>query len=103
MVALNSTLTDDLAELPGFHHIPELLAKTRRTFEDNAPLSGDPEEIGMFVNSFNSLVVFFIGSSSCQAQVLGMEPGGEDYRNWVKDTLIYLLLPRLEKLIFPDR
>ena len=101
MVALNSTLTSNLDELPGFHHIPELLAKTRRTFEGNVPLSAGPEEVSMFVNSFNSLVIFFIGSSSCQAKVLGMLPDSDEYRKWIKDTMIYLLLPRLEKLISP--
>ncbi len=101
IVALNSTITGNLAELPGFHYIPELLAKTRRTFEDNVPLRAGPEEVGMFINSFNSLVVFFIGSSYCQAQVLGMAPGSDEYRNWIRDTMIYLLLPRLEKLISP--
>jgi len=103
IVALNSTRVGDLSDLPGYHHIPKLLAKTRRTFEEKISLRAGPEEVGMFINSFNSIVIFYLGSSSCQAQVLGMDPDGNEYRKWVKDTLTYLFLPRLEKLIFPDK
>lgn len=101
IMALNSTLTGDLSELPGYNHIPEVLAKTRSTFEQNVPLRAGPVEVGMFINSFNSIVIFFLGSASCQAQVLEMSADSEEYRKWVKDTLVFMFLPRLEKLIAP--
>jgi AcrR family transcriptional regulator len=103
IISLNSSQFDKLSEIPGYLHIPEVLAKTRRTFEENVPLQAPSAEVGKFINSFNSLVIFYLGSASCQAEVLGMEPGSNEYRIWVKETLIYVFLPLLEKLILPDQ
>ena len=57
----------------------------------------------MFIHSFNMLVMNYLGAGDCQAQVLGMDPGSNAYRVWVKDALIFIFLAHLEKLIFPDR
>jgi hypothetical protein len=78
------------------------MARTRRTFEKRANLKASAKEIGMFQNSFNALVFFYLGANSCQAEILGMDPSSDEYLRWVKDTLMYIFLPRLEKLISPD-
>ena len=101
IISLNSSQFDKLSEIPGYQHIPELLTKTRRIFETKVPMRASSEEIGRFINSFNTLVIFFLGSAPCQAEVLGMEPNSNEYRIWVKETLIYVFLPLLEKLISP--
>lgn len=103
IMMLNLAQVDKLEEIPGYQHIPETLSKTRRTFEQKIPLRAGSKEIDMFINSFNTLVITYLGASSCMAQTLGMDPGGDEYRGWVKETLIYIFLPLLEKLIFPDR
>jgi len=103
IISLNSSQFDKLSEIPGYQHIPELLTKTRRTFESEVPMRATKEEIGRFINSFNTLVIFYLGSAPCQAEVLGMEPNSNEYRIWVKETLIYIFLPLLEKLIFPEK
>lgn len=102
IIMLNVAQVDRLEEIPGYQFIPEVMARTRRTFEERAGLRASSKEIGMFQNSFNALVFFYLGASSCQAEILGMEPDRPKYRKWVKDTLIYIFLPRLEKLISPD-
>ncbi len=103
IMMLNVAQVDRLDEIPGYQHIPEVMARTRRTFEEMANLKAPPEEIGMFQNSFNALVFFYLGAGVCQAEILGMDPHSSSYRKWVKDTLMYLFLPHLEKLIFPDQ
>jgi len=102
IIMLNVAQVDRLEEIPGYQHIPEVMARTRRTFEKRANLKASPKEIGMFQNSFNALVFFYLGASTCQAEILGMDPGDPEYREWVKDTLMYIFLPRLEGLIAPD-
>jgi TetR/AcrR family transcriptional regulator len=102
IISLNSSQFDKFSEIPGYQHIPELLTKTRRTFEAKVPMQATREEIGRFINSFNTLVIFYLGAAPCQAEVLGMEPDSNEYRIWVKETLIYVFLPLLEKLILPD-
>ncbi len=102
IMALNSTGLEDLDELPGFSAIPEMIRENQNSFMEKIPMSAPKKEIDSFVNSFNAQLVFFIGSCYCQAIVLGMDPDREEYKNWVKETLVYIFLPALEKLIFPD-
>ena len=102
IIMLNIAQVDMLGELPGYQHIPEVMARTRRTFEERANLKASPKEIGMFQNSFNALVFFYLGAGVCQAEILGIDPHSPGYRKWVKETLMYVFLPHLEKLIFPD-
>lgn len=102
IIMLNIVQVDRLEEIPGYQHIPDVLARTRGTFEERIPLRASPDEIGMFLNSFNALIIWFLGAESSQAQILGMEPGDPEYLAWVKRTMTYLFLPRLEKLVFPD-
>jgi len=102
IIMLNAGQVNSFQDIPGYRHIPEVMARTRRTFEEKARLRASPEEIGMFQNSFNALVFFFLGAASCQAEILGMDPSSDEYLHWVKDTLTYIFLPHLEKLVFPD-
>lgn len=99
IILLNVAHVDRLEEIPGYHHIPVVLARTRRTFEEKIPLRAPPEDIAMFLNSFNALVIWFLGAHTCQAQILNMEPAGAEYPAWVKQALLYIFLPLLEKLI----
>ncbi len=103
IIMLNFVQSNTLDELPGHQHIHTMLRETRRTFEGNIPLRAKPEAIGMFIHSFNMLVMNFLGAGDCQAQVLGMEPGSNAYRVWVKDALIFIFYSHLKKLIFPDQ
>jgi AcrR family transcriptional regulator len=103
IIMLNFVQSNTLDELPGHQHIHKLLQDTRRTFEEKSPLKATPEAIGMFIHSFNMLVMNYMGAGDCQAQVLGMEPGSNAYRVWVKDALIFIFYSHLNKLIFPDR
>ena len=96
---LNSVLSNSLDELPGYHHIHGLLRETRQLFEQKIPLRATQNEIAMFIDSFNILAINYLGAGDFQAQILGMEPGSNAYRVWVKDTLIFLFLPLLEKML----
>ena len=101
IIMLNVAQVDRLQEIPGYQHIPEVMARTRRTFEKRANLKASPKDIGMFQNSFNALVFFYLGANACQAEILGMDPSSDEYLKWVKDTLLYIFLPLLERLISP--
>jgi AcrR family transcriptional regulator len=101
IIMLNFVQSNTLDELPGHQHIHTMLRETRRTFEGNIPLRASPEAIGMFIHSFNMLVMIYLGAGDCQAQILGMEPGSNAYRLWVKDSLIFIFLSHLKELISP--
>jgi AcrR family transcriptional regulator len=102
IIMLNFVLSNTLDELPGHWYIHSMLRETRRTFEGNIPLRASPEAIGMFIHSFNMLVMIYLGAGDCQAQILGMEPGSNAYRVWVKDSLIFIFLSHLKELLSHD-
>lgn len=101
IISLNAPQFDKLSEIPGYQHIIEVLAHTRRTFAEKVPARSTDPDLGRFINSFNALVIFYLGSASCQAETLGIDPASNEYRIWVKETLIYVFLPLLEKLVLP--
>jgi hypothetical protein len=53
----------------------------------------------MFTESFNTLVINYLGASTTYAGRLRMDPHGPSYRRWVKETLLFIFLPRLRQLI----
>jgi hypothetical protein len=53
----------------------------------------------MFIYCFHNLIISLLGAMSCQAQLLNMDPEGNEYRAWVKDASLTLFLPWLERLI----
>lgn len=101
--ALNLPRSDRIDEVPGYQHIPELLARTKEEFQKTISPRAGTEEVGMFVSSFNSLVMYFLGAGSCQAQILGMEVGSREYYTWVKNTLMFIFLPTLKKLVYAHK
>ena len=101
--AMNLPQADRINEVPGYQHIPELLARTREEFHKTISPRASAEEVGMFVSSFNSLVMYFLGAGSCQAQILGMEVESREYFTWVKNTLMLIFLPALKKLVYAHK
>jgi TetR/AcrR family transcriptional regulator len=99
IAALNMVHIGKIEEVPGHRFITLNMARMRRTMEERLPLKGSSREIEMFIYSFYSLIVSLIGAKSCHAQLLNMDPSGDEYRAWIKDASMTLFLPWLEKLI----
>jgi AcrR family transcriptional regulator len=102
ILALNITQSDNIALIPGYRHFLELMEQILHLFEKKLSPRGSVNEIRMFIHSFNFLIITFLGSSTCVAQVQDMDPAGDLYRVWVKDTLGFLFLPRLREIINPS-
>ncbi len=99
IIMLNMTQAEKNEEPPGYHHLPDLLAATRKTFEENTTLRASSEDIGKFFNSFNSMLFLYLGSRSCMARVTGLDPDSPEYKEWIKDTFMFVFLPALKILI----
>ncbi len=89
--------------IPGYRIITDMLAQNKRTVEEHILFKATSEEVGMFIDSFNALVFTYIGASSYQAMLSGFGQDSKKYRKYVKDTLVFILLPTLTKIIFSDR
>lgn len=99
IIELNMSLSEDPQSIPGYRHIPEVLTRTRATFQEKIPLTAAPEQLERFLNSFNNLLLSYLASGYCQALTLGLEPDSRAYRAWVKKTLLEIFLPHLKRLI----
>ena len=103
IIVKNMPQLDNLDEIPGYQHIPELLGKFKSTFKEKINPHAPEEQIDMFINSLNTLVISYLGSSPCLAEVIGMDPKSEEYYDWVQKTLVFVMLPVLERIIYYDR
>lgn len=102
ILAINSVLQSEADILPGYDAIPRVLSKTHALLKQSLPTTAAAEEIEAFANCFDSLVVSFLGAGNCQAMVLGLDPSGPRYRQWIKQTLLYVFTPLLEKYVISD-
>ncbi len=102
ILALNLTQADNISLIPGYQRFPQLIDTIRKIFVEKISPAGPESEISMFMNSFNFLCISYLGSNTCIAQIQGMDPDGKEYREWVKNTLGFIFLPRLKEIIIPD-
>lgn len=99
IVALNLVQPEESAIIPGFRRIQALLAGNTETFRHVAALRASADEVRMFTESFNTMVINYLGAATYYAGILGLDPRSLDYLHWVKETLVFLFLPRLKQLI----
>lgn len=83
--------------LPGYEHLLELLSGSRADFETiHAGLFSD-QSATWFLESFNALIIHYLGAAASQAALLDMDPTGEAYLAWVKKAMMFVFLPVLEQ------
>jgi len=99
IIALNMVQIGRIDDIPGYRYITLHMARMRRMLEERLVMRGSNRDIEMFIYCFYSLMINLIGARSCQAQILNMDPLGEEYRAWIKDACLTLFLPWLERLL----
>lgn len=99
IVALNLVQPEESEVVPAYRQMQRLTVRNTETFRKVATLRGSAREARMFTESFNTLVINYLGASTYYAGILGMNPHGHAYLRWVKETLLFLFLPRLKQLI----
>jgi len=99
----NLSQPDKSDTIPGYQHIPELLARTKELSLTMVPIRTPGEAHNRFTDTFNFQLFNFVGAASAQAAILGVDPDSKKYRKWVKETMTYIFLPHFLKLIYPDR
>jgi AcrR family transcriptional regulator len=97
IIFVNMVQMGQLEEIPGYRFIFMHVEGLRRMLEDMAPLPGAKRDVQIFVYCFHALVDSLLGAKAVHAQVLGMDPGGEEYRRWVRDALLGVFTPMLRE------
>jgi AcrR family transcriptional regulator len=90
---------DDPATLPGYHHLKALLFDTKQDFENTLPGLFSHEDVSRYLTSFHALIMYYLGFSSIEAEIIGFSGPDEQYLQWVQETLYFIYLPILEKAI----
>jgi len=87
------------AILPGQEHLLETIEKIRNDFVVAMGLELRRDEARRFTDSFNAMALYFLGSRESAAWLLGMNPAGGRYAQWVQDTMLALFLPAMNQLL----
>ena len=90
---------EDPLGIPGYGHLAELLSGSREDAEETDILPFDKDSATRFLESFNALIIHYLGSASAEARLLGLEPDSPAYLKWLKGTMMFAFLPVLEKAI----
>jgi AcrR family transcriptional regulator len=99
IITLNLVPAEQPGIIPGYQRIQNFFARTTAVFREKIPLKGSNREIEMLAMSFNTLAVNYLGAETYYAGILGMAPGSRKYLEWVKRSMIFMILPRLKQLL----
>ena len=99
----NIAQMDKFEDIPGFENLTVFLKDSLAMFRHFAPVDKSDERVRMWLYGFGSVAFNCVGAASYHAQVLGMDPEGRRYRQWVKDALMYVFYPSLKELLFSPR
>lgn len=99
IIALNLVQAGESEIIPGYGRLLNFFSETAQTFIKAVPVRGTKEDIKMLTTNFNTMVVNYLGASDYYAGILGMEPQSPEYLKWVKDCLIFMILPRFKELL----
>ncbi len=102
VIALNLPQGDPPESIPGYSHIIDMLTSTRESLEQSLPRVKSPDLVLRFQDSFNALVLHYLGARASQARILGMPASSPQYREWVKATMVTLFAPLMEAIISGD-
>jgi len=99
VISLNMPQIDHQNPIPGYEIIQEFMKTDIGGMKNNLNLQVPDHEGEMFVRAMSMLLLGFLGGAGSYAKALGMDPDSLMYYNWVRDTVLYALLPRFETMV----
>ena len=99
IMALNIVQSGDSEPIPGYHLIQDSMNSTVRHFIEKVPMMVPEYEVEMFCRGFANHWINFLGASKFHASIMNLNPTSIQYLNWVKDTALYVFLPRLKMMV----
>jgi AcrR family transcriptional regulator len=100
VIMQNTAHVEDYSNFPASEKYTEFHEGFLQTFKDKIKYTAPDEDVRRFVYSFTVVITNYLGASSTYAEFLSIDPSSQDYRQWVKETLMFIFLPRLKKIIF---
>jgi len=99
IASLNYQLADHDNLIPGHDQIEEFIRTDVSNLKERLELDVPDHEAEMFIRAMSMLLIGFLGRAGSQAKMMGMEPDSIVYFNWVKETVLFTLLPRFKLMV----
>jgi AcrR family transcriptional regulator len=99
LVSLNFRQVDPENPIPGFDLIEDYLKTELDRMKASLGLEIPDHEADMFMRVFDLLLIGFLGGAHTHARMLEMDPESIVYFNWVKDSILFALLPRFRQMV----
>ena len=100
---LNMVQAQDADTIPGYQAIQEFFDRTTQLLKSLVPMQATDSDIEKFRQSFNTLAMSYMGAKSYYAGILGIPANSRQYKQWVKEMLMDLFLPRLIQLMYGEK
>jgi AcrR family transcriptional regulator len=98
-VSLNFQQADPDNPIPGYDLIEGFITTSVKKMNELLELNMPDHEADTFVRAISILLVSCLGNADSYAKMMGMDPESIDYFNWVKDTVLFMALPRLKLML----
>lgn len=99
LVSLNFRQVDPENPIPGFDLIEDFIKTEIDRMKASLGLAIPDHEAEIFIRVFNTLMIGFLGGAHTHARMLEMDPESIVYFNWVKESILFTLLPRLRLML----
>ena len=99
IIALNKIQSEDGEQIPGYRLFQVSIESTVKNFMEKVPMIAPEYEVEMFCRALLNHLTNFLGASKFHASIMNLDPTSIQYLNWVKDTTLYVFLPRLEMMV----
>ncbi len=96
---LNMVQAKDADTIPGYQAIQKFFDQSTQLLKSLVPMQASDSDIEKFMQSFNTLVMSYVGAKSYYAGILGIPANSRRYKKWVKEILMDLFLPRLKQFL----
>jgi AcrR family transcriptional regulator len=88
---------DDPSSLPGYSHMVNYVISSQKEFENRFKML-PKDMVRRFLTAFNVLAVNYMGADKFYAEIQGLSPKSDEYRQWVKETMISIFLPLIKEI-----
>jgi AcrR family transcriptional regulator len=100
---LNMVQAQDADTIPGYQAIQEFFDRTTQLLKSLVSMQASDSDIEKFRQSFYTLAMSYVGAKSYYAGILGIPANSRQYKQWVKEILMDLFLPRLIQLMYGEK
>jgi len=99
LVSLNFRQVDPENPIPGFELIEDYVQTEIDNIKASLGLKIPDHEAEMFIRVMVTLQINFLGGARNHAKTMNMDPDSIIYFNWVKEAILFTLLPRWRLMV----